>query len=219
MVMHFCQHCYFVLKVFWDIYFVFNTISDHVVVHESRYWAIDYNGRLVQFCEPDFVINRRVLKIYKFLLRLWFITSLVKPLITIFVSESSNIVTEVKLLEALCFYIFLIAVKNIHSKTYSLFIDAYTKDQQEKLHLSHTIVETVPCIQRNAKWAFKWCGVTPTTPAVAAVKCVFFFLGSFCAIFLLKKHRVMPGLSFSFSNKLISQDEDEGLHCNFACQM
>ena len=39
------------------------------------------------------------------------------------------------------------------------------------------------------------------------------FSGSFCAIFWLKKHGLMPGLSFS--NKLISRDE--GLHCNFAC--
>jgi ribonucleoside-diphosphate reductase subunit M2 len=48
--------------------------------------------------------------------------------------------------------------------------------------------------------------------AFAAVKGIF-FLGSFCAIFWLKKCELMPGLSFS--NKLISGDE--GLYCNFAC--
>lgn len=39
------------------------------------------------------------------------------------------------------------------------------------------------------------------------------FLGSFCAIFWLKKRGLMPGLTFS--NELISRDE--GLHCDFAC--
>jgi ribonucleoside-diphosphate reductase subunit M2 len=40
-----------------------------------------------------------------------------------------------------------------------------------------------------------------------------FFLGSFCAIFWLKKRGLMLGLCFR--NKLISQDK--GLHCDFAC--
>jgi ribonucleoside-diphosphate reductase subunit M2 len=48
--------------------------------------------------------------------------------------------------------------------------------------------------------------------AFAAVEGIF-FSGSFCAIFLLKKRGLMPGLCFS--NELISQDE--GLHCDFAC--
>ncbi len=48
--------------------------------------------------------------------------------------------------------------------------------------------------------------------AFAAVKGIF-FLGSFCAIFWLKKRGLMPGLCFS--NELINRDK--GLHCNFAC--
>jgi ribonucleotide reductase beta subunit family protein with ferritin-like domain len=48
--------------------------------------------------------------------------------------------------------------------------------------------------------------------AFAAIKGIL-FSGSFCAIFLLKKHGLMPGLCFS--NKLISRDEE--LHCDFAC--
>ncbi|CAN0510291.1 unnamed protein product, partial [Discosporangium mesarthrocarpum] len=42
-----------------------------------------------------------------------------------------------------------------------------------------------------------------------------FFSGSFCAIFWLKKRGLMPGLTFS--NEMISRDE--GLHCDFACQL
>jgi ribonucleotide reductase beta subunit family protein with ferritin-like domain len=129
---------------------------------------------------------------------------------------SSNFTTEVTAPEARCFYGFQIAVKNIHRKTYSLLIDTYIKDPKEKLHLLTTI-ETVPCVQRKANWAFKWCNPTNASfakhmIAFAAVKGIF-FSGSFCTIFWLKKRGLMPGLSFS--NKLISRDK--GLHCDFAC--
>ena len=50
--------------------------------------------------------------------------------------------------------------------------------------------------------------------AFAAVEGIF-FSGSFCSIFWLKKRGLMPGLTFS--NELISRDE--GLHCEFACQL
>jgi ribonucleoside-diphosphate reductase subunit M2 len=104
----------------------------------------------------------------------------------------------------------------IHSETYSLLIDTYIKNPAEKLHLLHAI-NTVPCIQRKANWALKWCDPTNASfaeciIAFAAVEGIFFF-GSFCAIFWLKKQGLMPGLSFS--NELISRDKR--LHCNFAC--
>jgi ribonucleoside-diphosphate reductase subunit M2 len=129
---------------------------------------------------------------------------------------SSNFTTEVTAPKARCFYGFQIAVKNIHSKMYSLLIDTYIKDPQEKLHLLHAI-KTVPCVQCKANWALKWCNSTNTSfakhmIAFAAVEGIF-FSGSFCIIFWLKKRRLMPGLSFS--NKLMSCDE--GLHCNFTC--
>jgi ribonucleoside-diphosphate reductase subunit M2 len=129
-----------------------------------------------------------------------------------------NFATEVTLPEARCFYGLQIAVENIHSETYSLLIDTYIKDPSEKLNLLRAI-DTVPCIQHKANWALKWCD--PTTASFAERMIAFvavegiFFLGSFCAIFWLKKRGLMPGLCFS--NELISRDE--GLHCNFACLM
>ncbi len=86
----------------------------------------------------------------------------------------------------------------------------------EKTHLLKAI-ETVPCVQRKANWALKWCNSANTSfaermIAFAAVEGIF-FSGSFCAFFWLKKRGLMPGLSYS--NKLISHNE--GLHCNFAC--
>jgi ribonucleoside-diphosphate reductase subunit M2 len=129
---------------------------------------------------------------------------------------SSNFATEVASPEARCFYGFQITVKNIHSKTYSLLIDTFIKDPTKKMHLLRAI-ETVPCVQRKAQWTLRWCDSTTASfaermIAFAAVEGIF-FLGSFCAIFWLKKRGLMPGLCFS--NELISHDK--GLHCDVTC--
>jgi len=129
---------------------------------------------------------------------------------------AQNFATEIQNPEARCFYGFQIAVENIHSETYSLLIDTYIRDPNQKNHLLNAI-DTVPCVQKKAKWALRWCDSENATfaercVAFAAVEGIF-FSGSFCAIFWLKKRGLMPGLSFS--NELISRDE--GLHCDFAC--
>lgn len=129
---------------------------------------------------------------------------------------AQNFATEIQSAEARCFYGFQIAVENIHSETYSLLVDTYIKDLQEKQRLLHAI-ETVTCVQKKANWALKWCNRNNASfaercIAFAAVEGIF-FSGSFCAIFWLKKRGLMPGLCFS--NELISRDE--GLHCDFAC--
>jgi len=69
---------------------------------------------------------------------------------------AGNFAIEVQSAEARCFYGFQIAIENIHSETYSLLIDTYVKDQTEKMHLLRAI-ETVPSVQKKAKWALKWC--------------------------------------------------------------
>jgi ribonucleoside-diphosphate reductase beta chain len=125
-----------------------------------------------------------------------------------------NFIREVQYPEAKCFYGFQIMIENIHSETYSLLIDTYIRDPEEKYKLLHAI-DTIPCVKKKADWALRW--ITNGTfaerlIAFAAVEGIF-FSGSFCSIFWLKKRGLMPGLSFS--NELISRDE--GLHCDFAC--
>ncbi|UYL70001.1 Ribonucleotide reductase small subunit, partial [Monkeypox virus] len=106
---------------------------------------------------------------------------------------------------------------NIHSEMYSLLIDTYVKDSNEKNYLFNAI-ETMPCVKKKADWAQKWihdsAGYGERLIAFAAVEGIF-FSGSFASIFWLKKRGLMPGLTFS--NELISRDE--GLHCDFACLM
>ena len=101
------------------------------------------------------------------------------------------------------------------SETYSLLIDTYIKNPQERNHLFNAI-STIPCIQKKADWALKWIEDKDSTFAkrLLAFACVegIFFSGAFCAIFWLKERGVMPGLCLS--NEFISRDE--GLHTEFA---
>jgi ribonucleoside-diphosphate reductase beta chain len=127
---------------------------------------------------------------------------------------AENFVKEVQYPEAKFFYGFQIAMENVHSETYSLLIDTYIRDNEEKERLFNAI-ETVPSVKKKAEWALKWIdseSFAERLIAFAAVEGIF-FSGSFCAIFWLKKRGLMPGLTFS--NELISRDE--ALHCEFAC--
>lgn len=104
-----------------------------------------------------------------------------------------------------------------HSEMYSLLIESYIKDSQEKHALFHAI-DSMPAIKKKADWALKWISSSDSFAerliAFAAIEGIF-FSGSFCAIFWLRKRGLMPGLTFS--NELISRDE--GLHCDFACHL
>lgn len=129
---------------------------------------------------------------------------------------AENFVSEVQYPEAKFFYGFQIMVENIHSETYSLLIDTYIKDPNEKDKLFHAI-DTLDCVKKKADWALRWienASFAERLIAFAAVEGIF-FSGSFCSIFWLKKRGLMPGLSFS--NELISRDE--GMHCDFACHL
>jgi ribonucleoside-diphosphate reductase beta chain len=126
---------------------------------------------------------------------------------------AENFVSEVQYSEAKFFYGFQIMMENIHSETYSLLIDTYIQDKEEKDMLFNAI-DTIPAVKKKADWALKWIGsphFQERLIAFAAVEGIF-FSGSFCSIFWLKKRGLMPGLSFS--NELISRDE--GMHCDFA---
>jgi ribonucleoside-diphosphate reductase subunit M2 len=101
------------------------------------------------------------------------------------------------------------------SETYSLLIETYIKDKEEKLRHFNAI-ENFPCIKKKSDWAQKWMHDNRSSFAtrLVAFACVegIFFSGAFCSIYWLKKRGLMPGLTFS--NELISRDE--ALHCEFA---
>ena len=121
---------------------------------------------------------------------------------------------EVTWYEAKCFYDFQKSVENIHSEMYSLLIDTYIEDEQERNRFFHAIDE-IECIKKKASWAQRWIhseeDFATRLVAFALVEGVF-FSGSFCAIFWFKQRGLMPGLCVS--NTLIARDE--GMHQEFA---
>jgi ribonucleoside-diphosphate reductase subunit M2 len=128
---------------------------------------------------------------------------------------ASRFMSDVQVSEARAFYGFQIAMENIHSQTYSLLIETYIKDKDEK-HKLFNAIEHFPCIKKKSDWAQKWIHDNRSSFAtrLVAFACVegIFFSGAFCSIYWLKKRGLMPGLTFS--NELISRDE--ALHCEFA---
>jgi ribonucleoside-diphosphate reductase subunit M2 len=125
---------------------------------------------------------------------------------------------DVQIAEARAFYGFQIAMENIHSETYSLLIDTYIKDEEEKYKCFHAI-QNFPCIKKKSDWAQKWIKDNRSNFAtrLVAFACVegIFFSGAFCSIYWLKSKGLLPGLTFS--NELISRDE--ALHTEFAIML
>jgi ribonucleotide reductase beta subunit family protein with ferritin-like domain len=128
---------------------------------------------------------------------------------------ATRFMSDVQLSEARAFYGFQIAIENIHSEMYSLLIDTYISDNDEKSKLFNAL-ENFPCIQKKGDWAKKWISDKRSSfasrlVAFAVVEGIF-FSSSFASIYWIKKRGIMPGLTFS--NELISRDE--ALHTEFA---
>merc|ERR1711957_660240 len=125
----------------------------------------------------------------------------------------SRFMAEIQIPEARCFYGFQIAMENIHSETYSLLIEQYVRDPEEKDKIFDAI-HTMPAVEEAVQWMNDESSFAERILAFACVEGIL-FSGSFCAIYWLKKRGLMPGLTFS--NELISRDE--GLHAEFACML
>src|SRR5690606_19073524 len=122
---------------------------------------------------------------------------------------------DVVIPEARIFYGFQLMIEGIHSEMYSLLIDTYISDSEEKNRLFNAI-ENIDIIKKKADWTIKWIDsqedFSKRLVAFAIVEGIF-FSSSFCSIYWLKQRGIMPGLAFS--NELISRDE--GAHTDFAC--
>lgn len=129
-----------------------------------------------------------------------------------------RLLNDIKIIEIRFFYIFQLTMENVHSEMYSLLIDTYIKDKDERDKLFNAI-KTIPTVKKKAEWFLKFIESddVPFGERIIVSVCVegIFFSGSFASIFWLKKRGLMPGLTFS--NELISRDE--GLHTDFACML
>ena len=128
---------------------------------------------------------------------------------------AQQFMNDIEIPEVRQFYAYQIFNEAIHSETYSLLIDTYVSDDNEKNNLLNAI-QNIPCVGKKAEWAQKWMlsdiNFGQRLIGFAIVEGLF-FSASFCAIYWLKKRGLMPGLCFS--NELISRDE--GMHTDFAC--
>jgi ribonucleoside-diphosphate reductase beta chain len=122
---------------------------------------------------------------------------------------AENFLKEVQYPEAKFFYGFQLMMENIHSLMYSLLIDTYISNEEEK-QLCFTALDNLPAVQKKAKWALDWIENSTFAERLIAFAAVegIFFSGSFCSIF-------MQGLSNA--NSLIFKDEN--LHCDFAIHL
>jgi len=129
---------------------------------------------------------------------------------------AENFLKEVQYAEAKFFYGFQLMAENIHSLMYSLLIDTYISDANEKDECFHAI-DKLPAVQKKAKWALNWIENSTFQERLIAFAAVegIFFSGSFCSIFWLKSRGIMQGLCNA--NSLIFKDEN--LHCDFAIHL
>ena len=66
-----------------------------------------------------------------------------------------NFYNEVQIPEARNFYSVQMLIEAIHSQQYSLLIDTYVTDKNERVKLFNAI-ENIPCVKKKAEWALKW---------------------------------------------------------------
>ncbi len=73
-----------------------------------------------------------------------------------------NFYNEVEIPVARSFYTVQMMIESIHSEMYSILIDTFVTEKQEKEDLFNAI-ETIPAIKKKAEWAIKWIsnGQTP----------------------------------------------------------
>jgi ribonucleotide reductase beta subunit family protein with ferritin-like domain len=127
----------------------------------------------------------------------------------------SNFCNELDNPEVVAFYTFQAMMENMHAETYSILLDLFCTDKDQKQKLFDA-VETLPSVAAKVNFAKHW--MDPTTPyeqRLVAFACVegILFSGSFCAIYWLKHFKQKcPGLTLS--NEFIARDE--GMHCEFA---
>lgn len=131
----------------------------------------------------------------------------------------NSFVKDIQVLEAQTCYIYQSMIEGIHSEVYSLAIDVYITDPQEREDMFSNF-GNIPSVRNKIRWAQKWSLHGDNSDAPFARRLVayaivegLFFSGAFCAIYWIKQRNLLPGLTKS--NEFIARDE--GQHTDFAC--
>lgn len=119
--------------------------------------------------------------------------------------------------EATFFYSAQEYIETIHNETYSILIETFIRDRQEKLK-GYNAIQHYPSIKKIADWIFEWMNSErPLVERVIAFACVegIFFSSAFAAIYWIKRRNVLQGLCKA--NEWIARDE--ALHTEFAVEL
>lgn len=113
------------------------------------------------------------------------------------------------------FFIVQAYMENIHAKIFANILSTLVNDSAEQFRLFNTVRDSAS-ICRKAEWMNYWTNPIRRSFAVrliafTAIKGIF-FSSSFCGIFWLKKHGLLPGLSSA--SELIARDK--GMYRDFA---
>lgn len=101
-----------------------------------------------------------------------------------------------------------------HNETYSMLIEAFIRDPEEK-RKAFNAIQHYDSIGKVSDWIFQWMDSDrPLTERVIAFACVegMFFSSAFAGVYWIKKRRILEGLCKA--NEFIARDE--ALHTEFA---
>jgi len=129
---------------------------------------------------------------------------------------ATNFQREVDILEAQYFYGHQTFIEQVHANGYSLLIETYIKDLQERDELFNAM-ETNIAVKEKAQWAEDWIEHPSFTHRLVAFACVegISFASVFSGVFWYRSRNKMPGLGSM--NELILKDETA--HYEFALML
>jgi ribonucleoside-diphosphate reductase beta chain len=129
---------------------------------------------------------------------------------------ATNFLNEVEILEAQYFYGHQTFIEQVHANGYSLLIETYIKDLEEREALFNSM-ETNQAVNKKATWAENWIGHPSFGHRLVAFACVegISFASVFSGVFWYRSRNKMTGLAAM--NELILRDETT--HYEFALNL
>lgn len=126
-----------------------------------------------------------------------------------------NFLKEVKPNDLTYYYGLQYQIEQVHAEQYSLLIDAYVKNEDEKNEMFFAI-ENIPTVAKKAEWAQKWVSSESFVERLVAFACVegLSFQSTFAGIFWLRTNysELVEGLLSA--NTFIMRDENS--HAEYA---
>jgi ribonucleoside-diphosphate reductase beta chain len=127
-----------------------------------------------------------------------------------------NVINNIDIAEAKFYYNHQVFIEQIHANGYSLLIDTYIKDNEERKELFNSML-TNEAVRAKASWAEGWLNNGTFIEKLIAFACVegIAFSSVFAGVFWFRSRNKMPGLGEM--NELILRDES--FHYEFALQI